>query len=82
MQRSWTIHPAGLGDAAAPPAVAVQWLVPGILARTGLTAFLDRRSMVKYLGDISWETEVWVADAPGHMIHFDGEKFLGPYSSS
>jgi hypothetical protein len=43
-----------------------------------VTAFLDRHAMVKYLNDISWETEVWVADAPSHMIHFDGERFLGP----
>lgn len=52
-------------------------------ARPGLifvTAFLDRKAMVKYLGDISWETEVWVADAPGHLIHFNGERFLCPYS--
>jgi hypothetical protein len=49
---------------------------------TGLvfvTAFLDRAAMVRYLGDISWETEVWVADAPSHMIHFNGERLLGPY---
>ncbi len=46
-----------------------------------VTAFLDRRAMVKYLGDISWETEVWVADAPTHVIHFNGERFLGPYQS-
>jgi hypothetical protein len=45
-----------------------------------VTAFLTRRDMLRYLGDISWETEVWVADSPGHMIHFDGERFLGPYS--
>lgn len=44
-----------------------------------VTAFADRRAMTKYLGDISWETEVWVADAPSHMIHFNGERFLGPY---
>lgn len=44
-----------------------------------VTAFLDRHAMVKYLGDISWETEVWVADAPTHLIHFNGERFLGPY---
>lgn len=44
-----------------------------------VTAFLDRHAMTKYLGDISWETEVWVADAPTHLIHFDGERFLGPY---
>ncbi len=44
-----------------------------------VTAFLDRSAMMRYLGDISWETEVWVADAPSHIIHFNGERFLGPY---
>jgi len=44
-----------------------------------VTAFLDRRTMARYLKDISWETEVWVADAPDHLIHFNGERFLGPY---
>jgi adenine-specific DNA-methyltransferase len=44
-----------------------------------VTAFPDRKTMAKYLPDISWETEVWVADSPTHLIHFDGERFLGPY---
>ena len=44
-----------------------------------VTAFLNRRGLLKYLGEIAWETEVWVADAPDHMIHFNGERFLGPY---
>lgn len=44
-----------------------------------VTAFLDRQAMMKYLAEISWETEVWVADAPTHLIHFNGERFLGPY---
>jgi len=44
-----------------------------------VTAFLDRRTMMKYLDDISWETEVWVAESPTHLIHFNGERFLGPY---
>jgi type II restriction enzyme len=44
-----------------------------------VTAFLDRRSMLKYLNDISWETEVWIAESPTHLIHFNGERFLGPY---
>ena len=51
-------------------------------AKPGLvyvTAFPDRSVMGRYLNDISWETEVWCADAPSHMIHFDGERFLGPY---
>lgn len=44
-----------------------------------VTAFPDRKTMVKYLPVISWETEVWVADAPTHMIHFNGDRFLGPH---
>ena len=51
-------------------------------SRIGLvfvTAFLTRRDMIKYLGEIAWETEVWVAETPTHMIHFNGERFLGPY---
>lgn len=44
-----------------------------------VTAFPNRQSMGKYLSEISWETDVWVADAPTHLIHFDGERFLGPY---
>ena len=51
-------------------------------ARPGLvyvTAFPGRRAMSRHLSDISWETEVWCADAPDHLIHFDGARFLGPY---
>lgn len=46
-----------------------------------VTAFLDRTAMMRYLSEISWETEVWVADAPSHLIHFNGERFLGPYDA-
>lgn len=52
-------------------------------AKAGLvyvTAFPDRGTMARYLGEIAWETEVWVADSPSHLIHFDGERFLGPYA--
>jgi adenine-specific DNA-methyltransferase len=35
--------------------------------------------MVRYLSEIAWETEVWVADAPTDLIHFNEERFLGPY---
>ncbi len=44
-----------------------------------VTAFPNRRTMSRYLTEISWETEVWCADSPTHLIHFDGQKFLGPY---
>lgn len=45
-----------------------------------VTAFPNRAIMGRYLGEIAWETEVWVADAPSHLIHFNGVRFLGPYS--
>ena len=51
-------------------------------SRCGLvyvTAFLNRSEMRRFLTEIAWETEVWVADSPTHLIHFDGERFLGPY---
>ena len=44
-----------------------------------VTAFLSRSEMAKYVGEISWETEVWVQEASTHLIHFNGERFLGPY---
>ncbi|GAB4303505.1 MAG: hypothetical protein Fur0034_19510 [Desulfuromonadia bacterium] len=44
-----------------------------------VTAFPNRSIMGRYLAEIAWETEVWVADAPSHLIHFNGERFLGPY---
>lgn len=46
-----------------------------------VTAFPNRGLMSRYLGEIAWETEVWVADAPSHLIHFNGVRFLGPYGS-
>ena len=44
-----------------------------------VTAFPDKATYKKYAADIAWETEVWIADAPKHMIHFNGSRFLGPY---
>lgn len=44
-----------------------------------VTAFASREAMRSFLTQISWETEVWVAEDPNHLIHFNGERFLGPY---
>ena len=44
-----------------------------------VTAFPTRAVMSRYLAEIAWESEVWVADAPTHLIHFNGVRFLGPY---
>jgi hypothetical protein len=46
-----------------------------------VTAFPNRAVMGLYLSEIAWETEVWVADAPSHLIHFNGERLLGPYAT-
>ena len=44
-----------------------------------ITAFPDRATFRKYIADIAWETEVWISEEPDHMIHFNGDKFMGPY---
>ena len=44
-----------------------------------VSAFPDRKTFLRYLDAIAWESEVWIADAPTHMIHFNGSRFLGPY---
>lgn len=52
-------------------------------AKAGLifvTAFQTKRAMQRFLPQISWRTEVWVAEDADHLIHFDGERFLGPYA--
>ncbi|MBF0235807.1 MAG: restriction endonuclease [Desulfamplus sp.] len=54
------------------------------MSKAGLvyvTAFPNRTVMGRYLGEIAWETEVWIADAPSHIIHFNGVRFLGPYNT-
>jgi len=44
-----------------------------------ITAFLTRAVFRKWIMEIAWETEVWIADNPDHLIHFNGHKFLGAY---
>ena len=43
-----------------------------------VTAFLDFKTFKKFSEELAWETEVWIADMPDHMIHLNGDKFLGP----
>jgi hypothetical protein len=43
-----------------------------------VTGFLTRADFRKWMLDIAWETEVWVADNPDHLVHFNGHKFLRP----
>lgn len=44
-----------------------------------VTGFLTRTEFRKWMLDIAWETEVWIADNPDHLVHFNGHKFLGAY---
>ena len=43
-----------------------------------ITAFPDYSEFKKHSKDIAWETEVWIVEVPGHMIHFNGDRFMGP----
>lgn len=47
-----------------------------------ISALPSRSELRKYLKDIAWETDVWCADNPSHLIHFNGDRFLGPYPSN
>jgi type II restriction enzyme len=46
-----------------------------------VTAFASRVTFRKFAREIAWETEVWIAESPDHLIHFNGDKFLGPHVS-
>lgn len=43
-----------------------------------ITAFLDMKTFKKFAEDLAWETEVWLSEMPDHMIHLNGDKFMGP----
>ena len=43
-----------------------------------VSAFPDATEFKKHVKDIAWDTEVWLADAPDHLIHFNGDRFMGP----
>jgi hypothetical protein len=44
-----------------------------------VTCFETRKAMQGFLSQIAWESEVWIADDPEHLIHFNGVRYLGPY---
>ncbi|MGL6195313.1 MAG: BsuBI/PstI family type II restriction endonuclease [Thermoguttaceae bacterium] len=44
-----------------------------------VSAFLDQKTFSSFASSIAWETEAWIAAIPEHIIHFNGDKFLGPY---
>lgn len=44
-----------------------------------VSAFATRDELARYAEEIAWKTDVWIAETPTHMIHFDGERLFGPY---
>ena len=44
-----------------------------------VSCFPSRSVMRRFLADLAWETEVWLASDPTHMIHLNGDRFLGPH---
>lgn len=43
-----------------------------------VTAFPDFKTYKRFSETLAWETEVWIAEMPEHMIHLNGDKFLEP----
>jgi len=43
-----------------------------------VTAFLDKTTYRKFIEQLAWETEVWISENPDHMIHLNGDRFIGP----
>ena len=43
-----------------------------------ITAFLDFKTYKRFAEGLAWETEVWIAEMPEHMIHLNGDRFMGP----
>ena len=46
--------------------------------KTFVPAFLDFKTYKRFSETLAWETEVWIAEMPEHMIQLNGDKFLGP----
>lgn len=43
-----------------------------------VSAFPDFKEFKKHTSNIAWDTEVWIMEFPDHMIHFNGDRFVGP----
>lgn len=67
-----------------PVTIARKMLIDEITLSSGVevvyvSAFPDRETYVKFAAQIAWETEAWIADNPEHMIHYNGDRFMGPH---
>ncbi len=61
--------------------LALEKLTSGcVLPKVFISVFASRAELRRWICEISWETEVWLTDAPDHLIHFNGDRYLGPHS--
>lgn len=59
--------------------IEIEEMTKGVKAgKIYITAFPDFLTYKKFSEDLAWETEVWLSDLPDHMIHLNGDKFMGP----
>jgi type II restriction enzyme len=47
-----------------------------------VSAFPDMTQFRRHISEIAWDTEVWIAELPEHLIHYNGDRFLGPRERS
>ena len=57
-------------------------LAQSTVERVYVSVFPDFKEYLRHARDIAWETEIWIAEAPDHLIHYNGGKFIGPPRSA
>ena len=68
-----------VGPMSAKRIIELQNMTQDVLdGKVYVTAFLDMDTYKRFVKEIAWETEVWIAEMPDHMIHMNGDRFMGP----
>lgn len=47
--------------------------------RIYISAFFDFAEYGRYMLPFAWDTHVWLAEIPEHMIHYNGDKYMGQH---
>jgi type II restriction enzyme len=79
-ERQWLVNVESVtshGPIDSKRQIELQKLFPTSLETVYISAFPNKQIFTHFAPEIAWETEVWIADNPTHMIHFNGDKFLG-----
>lgn len=85
-EKNWLVFVecvTSVGPMSAARLLEINQMTPEVKAgKVFITAFLDRKTYKKFSDQIAWETDVWIAEEPDHMIHLNGDKFMGPHKSA